>query len=140
LQQRDLWFLDRPEHLGSAHDNVQFAFQVTGPLDRNAWARAVRAVVDRHSVLRTSYVRRDGAVLQRVNDGVDIDVPVLPFDSGFDDTVATEWLRAERARPFAPGDLCQLRVHLLARSDTDHLVVVTRPWGVVDGWSTDILL
>ncbi len=49
------------------------------------------------------YVRRDGAVLQRVNDGVDIDVPVLPFDGGD----VAEWLRAERARPFAPGDPCQ---------------------------------
>ncbi|MFG3134321.1 amino acid adenylation domain-containing protein [Streptomyces tendae] len=137
LQQRDLWFLDRPAHLGSAHDNVQLAFQVVGPLDREAWAGAVRAVVDRHTVLRTSYVHREGAVLQRVNEGADVDVPVLPC--GDDDTVA-EWLRAERARPFAPGDRHQLRVHLLARSDSEHLVVVTRPWGIIDGWSTGILL
>ncbi|WIM94380.1 amino acid adenylation domain-containing protein [Actinoplanes oblitus] len=132
LQQRDLWFL-RP----SADDNVQLAIRVTGPLDRDAWTTAVRAVVGRHAILRTSYLVDGDEVRQRVNEDTAIEVPVLPVD---DEAAVTEWLRAERARPFAPEDPFAIRVHLLALSGTDHVAVVTRPWGVFDGWSTGILL
>ncbi|WP_215544466.1 non-ribosomal peptide synthetase [Amycolatopsis sp. CA-230715] len=140
LQQRDLWFLDESPRFGPAPDNVQLVFQMVGPLDCDAWANAVRAVIDRHAVLRTSYLRRDGIVFQTVNDGVDIDVPVQRLGESADEDTIAESLRAERARPFAPDDRVQLRVHLLALSDNEHWAVFTRPWGVVDGWSAGILL
>ncbi|WP_451691152.1 amino acid adenylation domain-containing protein [Streptomyces sparsogenes] len=137
--QRDLWFLNRPEHLGSAHDNVQIVFRLEGPLDRDAYARAVRALVERHEVLRTGYIRRDGAVTQRVNEATGFEVRVLETgDIG--DEVLAEWLAAERARPFPPEGPHQLRAHLLAQSDDRHIVVLTRPWGVFDGWSVRIVL
>ncbi|GAA5703539.1 non-ribosomal peptide synthetase [Streptomyces avermitilis] len=137
LQQRDLWFLNRPEHLGTAHYNVQLAFRVEGALDRDAYARAVRSLVERHAVLRTSYVRHEGVVTQRVNDSAGYEVSVLEAAS---EEAATEWLRAERARPFAADDTYMIRAYLLALSDTRHLAVLTRPWGVFDGWSVNIVL
>jgi hypothetical protein len=137
LHQRDLWFLERPAHVGAAYDNVQFAIRVAGRLDRDAWTTAVRAVVGRHAVLRTSYLVDGDEVRQRVNESTATDVPVVPVS---DDAAVTEWLRAERARPFSPVDPFAVRVHLLVLSDAEHVAVVTRPWGVFDGWSTGILL
>jgi amino acid adenylation domain-containing protein len=136
LQQRDLWFLNRPEHLSAAHDNVQLAFRINGPLDREAYVRAVRALVERHAVLRTSYDRRDGTVTQRVNPAAGFAVRVLQTD----EEAVTEWLRAERLRPFAPGDPYMVRAHLLTLSDDAHVAVLTRPWGVFDGWSVNVVL
>ncbi|WP_244967360.1 non-ribosomal peptide synthetase [Streptomyces cacaoi] len=138
-QQRDLWFLDRPAHLGSAHDNVQIVFLVEGPLDRDAYARSIRALVERHPALRTGYVQRDGAVLQRVHEADGFEVHLLETGDIGDDAVAA-WLQAERARPFAPEGPHQLRAHLLAQADDWHTVVLTRPWGVFDGWSVRIVL
>ncbi|QLJ03666.1 amino acid adenylation domain-containing protein [Streptomyces sp. NEAU-sy36] len=137
LQQRELWFLDRPEHLGTAYRNAQLALRITGPLDRGAYARSVRALVERHSILRTVYVHRDGEVLQQVTDGTDIAVNVMKVR---DLDAVTEWLRAERARPFAMGDRPMLRAHLLVLSENEHVIVFTRPWGVFDGWSVNLLL
>ncbi|MFJ9818692.1 amino acid adenylation domain-containing protein [Streptomyces sp. NPDC101151] len=137
--QQDLWFLRRPAHLGTAHDNVQLTLRLRGPLDRDALTGAVRALVARHAILRTSYLRRDGAVVQRVNGGAGFRASVLEIPGGGDESALTEWLRAERLRPFAPEDPHMLRAHLLA-ADDEHVLVLTRPWGVFDGWSTGIVL
>ncbi|MGW2048376.1 amino acid adenylation domain-containing protein [Streptomyces sp. NPDC001858] len=140
--QQDLWFLRRVEHLGTAHDNVQLALRMRGPLDRDAVAGAVRALVARHAVLRTSYLRREGTVVQRVNgaDGFAVGVLQIPAERGDGEAALTEWLRSERLRPFAPEDRHHLRAHLVTLAQEDHVLVLTRPWGVFDGWSTSILL
>ncbi|MFH8349550.1 condensation domain-containing protein, partial [Streptomyces sp. NPDC018045] len=137
LQQRDLWFLDRPAHLGTSYDNVQLAFRVVGRLDRDAYVRAVEALIARHAVLRTSYVRADGTVTQQMHDSAGFAVRVVAAD---DDSAVTEWLRAERLRPFSPDDPYVLRAHVLTLPDDGHVLVLTRPWGVFDGWSVRTLL
>ncbi|WP_031086199.1 non-ribosomal peptide synthetase [Streptomyces sp. NRRL WC-3549] len=136
LQQRDLWFLNRPPHLGAAHDNVQLAFRVDGALDREAYGRAVEALVERHAVLRTGYARQDGNVTQSVHptDGFAV------RQAAVDEDAVTEWLRAERLRPFAPQGPFAIRAHLLTVSDDQHIGVLTRPWGVFDGWSVNVVL
>ncbi|MET9447111.1 amino acid adenylation domain-containing protein [Streptomyces cinerochromogenes] len=137
LQQRELWFLNPGEHLGSAYDNVQMAYRIVGRLDRRAYARAFELLVERHAVLRTSYHTDGGTPVQRVNDDSGFAVVVEQVDG---DAAVAELLRAERARPFFPADRCMLRVHLLALSEHEHVAVVTRPWGIFDGWSTGTLL
>ncbi|MEV5996648.1 amino acid adenylation domain-containing protein [Streptomyces sp. NPDC052115] len=138
LQQRDLWFLGHPAHLDASYDNAQLAHRLTGRLDRDAFARAVRALVTRHTVLRTSYVRRDGTVTQRVNDVADFAASVSEPVSG--DAALARWLREERTRPFTPEGPYAVRVHLVPVADDEHVVVLTRPWGVFDGWSLTIVL
>ncbi|WP_328877599.1 non-ribosomal peptide synthetase [Streptomyces sp. NBC_00299] len=136
LQQRDLWFLNRPAHLATAHDNVQLAFRINGSLDRDAYTRAVGALVERHAVLRTGYARHDGTWTQSVHpaDGF----AVRP--AAVEEEAVTQWLRAERLRPFAPEDPYSVRAHLLTVSDDQHIGVLTRPWGVFDGWSVNVVL
>ncbi|MFE3637480.1 condensation domain-containing protein, partial [Streptomyces sp. NPDC059168] len=139
LQQRDLWFRDRPGHLAAAHDNVQLAFRLDGPLDRDAFVRSVRALVERHPVLRTGYHRHPGGGLsQRVHDAAGFAVTVAPAPC--DEAGLAAWLRAERARPFDPEGPYALRSHLLTLADDRHVAVLTRPWGVFDGWSVNIVL
>ncbi|MEU1463182.1 amino acid adenylation domain-containing protein [Streptomyces sp. NPDC005727] len=139
LQQRDLWFRDRPGHLAAAHDNVQLAFRLDGPLDHDAFVRSVRALVERHPVLRTGYDRDPGGDLtQRVHDAAGFAVTVAPAPG--DEAGLAAWLRAERARPFDPQGPYALRSHLLTLADDRHIAVLTRPWGVFDGWSVNIVL
>ncbi|MGV9907342.1 amino acid adenylation domain-containing protein [Streptomyces sp. NPDC003388] len=139
LQQRDLWFLNRPGHLAAAHDNVQLAFRLDGPLDRDAFVRSVRALVERHPALRTGYVRLPGGGLaQRVHDAAGFAVTVAPAPG--DEAGLAAWLRAERARPFDPEGPHALRSHLLTLAEHRHVAVLTRPWGVFDGWSVNIVL
>ncbi|MFJ4187802.1 amino acid adenylation domain-containing protein [Kitasatospora sp. NPDC089509] len=140
--QEDLWFLRGAPHLGAAHDNVQLALRMSGPLDRAACTASVRALVERHAILRTGYPRRDGTYVQRVNgaDGFEVTVLTLPPSAAGGDAALAEWLRAERLRPFDPADRYVLRAHLLALAEDEHVLVLTRPWGVFDGWSTGLVL
>ncbi|MFF9687115.1 amino acid adenylation domain-containing protein [Streptomyces sp. NPDC014623] len=137
FQQSELWFLDPREHLGSSYDNVQMAYRVIGPLDRQAYARAFEGLVARHAVLRTSYLRRGDTYVQRVNDTTGFTVA---FEDVTGDSAVTEFLRAERPRPFRPEDRYMLRVHILTLTPYEHVAVVTRPWGIFDGWSTGVFI
>ncbi|GCD93718.1 non-ribosomal peptide synthetase [Embleya hyalina] len=63
--QRRYWFLHQLE--GGETWNMAAAFRLTGALDRDALAAAVRDVVERHEVLRTTYVTDDdGEPHQRI--------------------------------------------------------------------------
>ncbi|MFD7028606.1 amino acid adenylation domain-containing protein [Streptomyces sp. NPDC059917] len=137
LQQRDLWFLNRPGHLAEAHDNVQLAFRIDGPLDRGAFTSAVRSLVERHPILRTGYTEHEGVWTQRVHAAAGFTVPVL---AAGDEEEAETWAAAERLRPFAPDAPAALRAHLIALSENAHVAVLTRPWGIFDGWSVNLVL
>ncbi|WP_318196650.1 non-ribosomal peptide synthetase [Streptomyces sp. MCL20-2] len=138
LQQRDLWFLNHPQHLEASWDNAQLAYRLEGRLDREAFGRAVRALAERHPVLRTGYVHRDGTLTQRVNDASGFEMKVSAPISG--DAALREWLAQERTRPFAPDGRHMVRIHLVPVADDEHVFVLTRPWGVFDGWSLTIVL
>jgi hypothetical protein len=137
FQQRDLWFLEQPAHLGLAHDNVQFAFRLEGTLDQDAYVRSMHSVIERHAILRTSYLRRNDSVIQRVNPSDGFDVVIINVAN---DTASFEWLDAERVRPFYPEDTFMIRAYLLVLSPLEHIGVITRPWGIFDGWSVGALL
>ncbi|AJP05951.1 thioester reductase [Streptomyces cyaneogriseus subsp. noncyanogenus] len=138
LQQSELWFLAPAGHPGPSYDNVQVAHRIIGRLDRDAYARAYGVLVERHAILRTGYVRHpDATVTQRVHDAAGFTVA---FEKAAGERAVTEWLRAERARPFRPEDRYMLRVHLLTLSEYEHIAVVTRPWGIFDGTSAGVLM
>jgi nonribosomal peptide synthetase DhbF len=56
--QRRMWLLHQLER-GAATYNITAAFRLTGSLDQAALAAAIRDVVDRHEILRTTYATDD---------------------------------------------------------------------------------
>ncbi|MFI1735533.1 amino acid adenylation domain-containing protein [Streptomyces acidicola] len=56
--QRRMWLLHRLER-GAATYNISAAFRLTGTLDRDALVRALHDVVERHEILRTTYLTDD---------------------------------------------------------------------------------
>ncbi|HEY3869745.1 MAG TPA: amino acid adenylation domain-containing protein [Actinocrinis sp.] len=56
--QRRMWLLHQLER-GAATYNISAAFRLTGHLDRAALVAAIRDVVDRHEILRTTYLMDD---------------------------------------------------------------------------------
>lgn len=135
--QRRLWFLDQLSP-GSAAYNVPTAFRLHGALDIEALDEAVREVVARHEVLRTTFGERDGEPVQVVADPGGIRLTFSPEELGEADL--PRWLARESFRPFdlASGPL--LRCVLRRLSPKEHVMLVNAHHIVIDGWSVGILL
>ena len=141
FSQERLWFLDQLEP-GSSFYNVPVGWRLQGRLDAGALELAVREVVRRHEVLRTTFTTVDGRPSQVVHAEVSIRLPISDFGAlspdEREDAVKQEAL-AEANRPFdlARGPL--LRVKLLRLAAEDHVLLLTLHHIVSDAWTRGIL-
>jgi amino acid adenylation domain-containing protein len=135
-----LWVLMQMESSATAY-NVPLHLELTGPLDRAAFARAFDALVARHESLRTNFVTVDGEPRQTIHDS-------LALAIGYEDLSAEpEPIAAARARGRAhagrPFDLERdplIRVALLRLGAAHHVVLLTLHHIVADGTSFGVLL
>ncbi|MFG2608541.1 condensation domain-containing protein, partial [Streptomyces sp. NPDC048514] len=138
--QEGLWFLNRLEP--DAPDYMAaLAWRVEGELDRERLDQALRHLVDRHEMLRTTFPLVDAQPVQRVATRTETtstwrDVRGLP------DSLGTALRQAGDAlhRPFdlETGPLFRTLVWQLG--DTDHLLVLAMHHIITDGWSMGVLV
>ena len=139
--QERLWFLTqlRPD---SSFYNVALGMRIRGPLNEEALAAAVDALIMRHESLRTVFPVVDDEPMQSILDG-----PGNAFAS-FDlshtqeadrEGIARDRLRHRAEQPFdlAKGPL--FRTTLASLSDLEHLFVIEWHHIVNDGWSTAVI-
>ncbi|WP_036141304.1 hybrid non-ribosomal peptide synthetase/type I polyketide synthase [Luteibacter sp. 9135] len=139
--QHRLWFIDRMG--GSSQYNMPSAYRLKGSLDRSAFARAFRDVIQRHEVLRTNFVEEHDSVFQHIHDAIEL--PLVEMDLR---ALPVEEREEEVHRIFnhdavAPYDLALsplIRIHLLALAGDEHVVIVNMHHIVSDGWSIDVLV
>ncbi|NKS69116.1 hypothetical protein GS584_08485 [Rhodococcus hoagii] len=100
-----------------------------------ALEEAVRDVLRRHRVLRTTYTTGPDGPLQRVGDGPAVDLtPVAVPSGGLDDFV-----RFLARKPFDLEASAPLRFRLYRTADIEHVLAIVVHHIVADGWSLDPL-
>ncbi|MEV4641950.1 amino acid adenylation domain-containing protein [Actinoplanes sp. NPDC049548] len=138
--QERLWFLQQLEPDSTAM-SAPTGIRFTG-VDREAVARAFRALVRRHEVLRTTYTADDGMPQAVV--GSDIPELMWSLHSGLDEKARAAAAReAIEATAYAPFDLAAgppLRARALSFAPDDHLLVMVVHQIVADGWSWSVVL
>ncbi|MFP2934097.1 condensation domain-containing protein, partial [Pyxidicoccus sp. 3LG] len=140
--QQRLWFLDQLQP-GSASYNIPWALKLNGKLEANALRDALRALVQRHEALRTTFAVRDGEPTQHIHGEPRLELPVLDL-SGLDDSSrdaeARRLAHEEAQRPFdlAQGPL--VRTTLVRLAPEQHLLLVTLHHIVSDGWSIAVMV
>ncbi|MBN8227307.1 non-ribosomal peptide synthase/polyketide synthase [Corallococcus macrosporus] len=136
--QQRLWFIDQLQP-GSPLYNVPMAVRLEGALDVAVLERALREVVRRHEVLRTTFREDASGPVQVVSPE-----PVLTLErkdlTGSSPDEAWRLAREAAAWPFnlAQGPL--LRALLLTSAPQEHLLVVVVHHIVSDGWSMTLLV
>src|SRR5262249_22034610 len=140
--QQRLWFLDQLEG-ASATYNIPAAVHLRGPLQVPAFAASLRALVQRHEALRTTFPAGQGVPVQVIAPRQAVPLAVVDLQSVPAAAQAAEVQRlgtAEAQGPFALARDALLRATLLRLGADDHVLLVTIHHIVADGWSMGILI
>ncbi|MFE1315954.1 amino acid adenylation domain-containing protein, partial [Streptomyces sp. NPDC058755] len=137
--QRRLWFIQQVEG-PSAHYNIPLALPLAGELDQDALAAALRDVLERHEVLRTTYAVADGEPYQHIHDIEELDWALERVDlSGAEPAESRAEL--DRALADAAATAFDLSTELPFRSwlfttgPTEHVLAVVVHHIAGDGYS-----
>ncbi len=137
--QERLWFLDRFDP-GTALYNVPWISTVPGPLDRNAFNRAVNRLVARHEALRTCFVEEGGQPRQIIRPAVTVEVGFQELgnlDRAASQARLQEICSEVTSAPFDLGQAPLFRLELVA-SPGETTIIATIHHIVADGWSIGI--
>lgn len=128
------WFGYRIEGR-SPINNIPFAARLSGPCDVDAFVAAIRDVVERHAILRTTYREIDGVPYQIVNPAGDVAVRRARGEG-------EKWLQAEldreRKHTFDLEEDWPIRAAVLGVGD-DHVLSVVIHHIAGDHWSGGVL-
>ena len=139
--QQRMWFLDQLQP-GTSVYNVPTAVRLEGPLDIAILRRSLQEIVRRHEVLRTSFVLRQGEVVQEIAVTMELPLPLVDL-SNLEEADRERRVREltveEARRPFNLSQEPLLRTILLRLSVHRHLLVLNLHHIIADGWSLEIL-
>jgi amino acid adenylation domain-containing protein len=134
--QKRLWLIDRMGDAGAAY-HIPAALRIEGKLDRDALERAFDAMVERHAVLRTVYIAREGEPMCEVRPHARFTLDSIDLAAG--ETLAAV-MAAENARPFDLSCDLMLRATLVGVDANCHVLLLNMHHIASDGWSMGILV
>lgn len=142
LVQERMWHLEQIAGKSSSY-NLPSAHRLRGPLDEQAFARALQEIVRRQSALRTTFERHDGAVWQVIHERLRLFWPPLEDLSDLPEAEREHRLAA-RLEELATTrfDLRRLplfRIQLFRLAPQEHVFFFMPHHTVWDGWSFDLL-
>src|SRR6185503_543406 len=140
--QQRLWFVDQYQP-GGAFYNIPVAVRLNGQIQVDALERTLKTIVERHEVLRTSFIQVDGEPWQVISPDATIELPITSLEHLPPDDREAEAKRIAGKEATTPFDLASgqlLRAHLLRLSAGDHILLFNVHHIVSDGWSMSILV
>jgi acyl carrier protein len=139
--QQRLLFLDVLSP-GDVSYNLGLGLRLQGDLRPAALRWALDRLVERHEVLRTTFVLAQGRASQVIAPVAPLEMPVLDLAALPAETAEAEIRRLSVAEAHRPIDLFRgpvLRARLLRRAADEHALLLTIHHIAADGWSFGIL-
>ncbi len=136
-----LWLLSNVFDDGIAY-NSPGAFQLDGPLDLALLRRALEALVERHSILRTTYEVRGDAPMQVIGDVQPVelnlvDLSALPADARYAESQRI--LKDESRFRFDLVNGPVMRPTVIRLADGEHILMLNMHHIATDGYSRGAL-
>ncbi|RZA18720.1 MAG: amino acid adenylation domain-containing protein, partial [Lysobacteraceae bacterium] len=139
--QREIWLADKLGRDASLAYNESVSLRLRGPLDVDALDRAVRALAERHELLRATISPTGNELCIAEQPTLRLDRHDLSLlDAATRDAAMADRLRAAVDTPFNLEQGPLFRVELLALGQDDHLLLLNAHHIVCDGWSFGLLV
>ncbi|MFG3101441.1 amino acid adenylation domain-containing protein [Streptomyces sp. NPDC048182] len=132
--QQGLWFLSQLEERPGSYA-VPLAWALTGPLDTDALAAALRDLVVRHEALRTLHPTADGVPHQKVTAPGDIGERLRLEHTECSPGDLPAHLARARVHAFDLATELPLRARLIRTGPQEHVLVLLLHHIAADGWS-----
>lgn len=141
FSQQRMWFLHQIDPENTAY-NCSAAWRMTGELSLPALQKAATDLVQRHEVLRTTFITRNGQPFQVVASQADValhalDLRMYPAYEQLAQVQSIATSEAQRPFDLTRGPL--LRMFLLRLGQEDHVLLITMHHIISDGWSLGIM-
>jgi amino acid adenylation domain-containing protein len=139
FSQERLWFIDQLD--GSVHYHLPAALQLRGRLNTGALSKALKAIVDRHEVLRTVIAEEGGIGYQVIKSAENWDLTLVSNELYVKDgALLQSYIRERIRRPFDLSSDYMLRAELFKLSEEEHILLVNMHHIASDAWSMSIIV
>ncbi|MDW3192235.1 MAG: amino acid adenylation domain-containing protein [Cytophagales bacterium] len=132
--QKRLYFIQEFDKTSIAY-NLSQVVRIEGAIDKPKLEGAFRNLVDRHEVLRTSFVQQGQEIVQQIHDEFDLEITY--FEGGASDI---DGLVKSFIRPFDLAFAPLIRIGIIKISEQDHVLMVDTHHIICDGASEGILI
>ncbi|NEQ47685.1 MAG: amino acid adenylation domain-containing protein [Leptolyngbya sp. SIOISBB] len=122
---------------------IPTAVRVKGDLSIDQLQQSLAHLIERHEVLRTGFIDREGQAAISIQADVEMEIPIIDL-SGLDEARQREQVREqiqqEARTPFDLGQAPLLRMKVLRLATADHVILLSLHHIIADGWSMGILV
>lgn len=142
FSQQRLWFLEQLEP-GSPLYTIPVALRLTGELNGDVLHRALRALVARHEVLRTTFAEEGDQPVQIIHPAMEVPLEMINLQALPQESRLAEAERQVAEFSLRPFDLARgplMRPCLWRLGEREHYLLLALHHIVTDGWSTGVLL
>ncbi|MCL6751962.1 amino acid adenylation domain-containing protein [Nostoc sp. CCCryo 231-06] len=136
--QQALYFLHQLAPESPAY-NIANALRIHGELDISALHRAFQTLVERHAILGATFLNVDGHPIQQVHKHVEV-CWQQEDAATWDEEFLSDRLFKKAYHPFNLEQGPLMRVSLLTRSQTEHILLLVVHHIVADFWSLTVLI
>jgi len=142
FSQQRIWFHEQAQGPSPTY-NLAFAVQIKGAMDEALVQRTFQMIIDRHEVLRTNFISKEGQAVQIISQGRSLTMPVIDIETVPASQRLAEAQRQidlETQRPFDLERDQLLRLTLLKLESNRHILLLTMHHIISDGWSMGVIL
>ena len=136
--QERLWFIDQFE--GSTQYHLPTVLRLHNAIDKEALEEAIKALLERHEVLRTIIQPKDGKPYQQVRSIDDWKMAFYAHPRLAQEEALSAYIQEEVAKAFDLAQDYLLRATLIQCGAEDHVLVLVLHHIASDGWSESILV
>lgn len=139
--QRRLWILDQLEENQTAY-NMPNAYRIKGELKPDIFQKALFEIIERHEILRTTFVNIEGNPKQKIHDKIDYEKTICFMDireeehkNGF----LKKLIQEDLNNPFNLERGPLIRTFLVRLDEEEFVFLLNMHHIISDGWTVELL-